>query len=50
MAQSTPVFLPGEYHGQKTLVGYSTQGPVSTFKEMDMTEATVHACMHYIYI
>ena len=24
--QPTPVFLPGEYHGQRSLVGYSTLG------------------------
>ena len=24
--QSTPVFLPGNFHGQKSLVGYSSQG------------------------
>ena len=24
--QPTPVFLPGEFHGQKSLVGYSPQG------------------------
>ena len=24
--QPTPVFLPGESHGQKSLVGYSPQG------------------------
>jgi len=34
--QSTPVFLPGESHGQKSLVGY---GPKSC-KESDITEAT----------
>ena len=32
--QPTPVFLPGESHGQKSLVGYSPQGR----KELDMTE------------
>ena len=32
--QPTPVFLPGEFHGQKSLVGYSPQG----HKESDMTE------------
>ena len=32
--QSTPVFLPGESHGQKGLVGYSPWG----CKESDMTE------------
>ena len=31
---STPVFLPGEFHGQKSLVGYITWG----CKESDMTE------------
>ena len=34
--QSTPLFLPGESHGQKNLVGYSPQGCI----ESDMTEAT----------
>ena len=37
--QSTPVFLPGEPHGQRRLVGYSLWG----CKESDMTEATAHA-------
>ena len=31
-----PVFLPGESHGQRSLVGYSPWG----CKESDMTEAT----------
>ena len=31
---STPVFLPGESHGQRSLVGYSPWG----HKEQDMTE------------
>ena len=30
----TPVFLPGEFHGQRRLVGYSPYGQ----KELDMTE------------
>ena len=30
----TPVFLPGKFHGQKSLVGYSPWGR----KESDMTE------------
>jgi len=33
---STPVFLPGEPHGQRSLVGYSPQDR----KESDTTEAT----------
>ena len=36
--QPTPVFLPGESHGQRSLVGYSPWG----CKESDMAEATVH--------
>ena len=32
--QPTPVFLPGEPHGQRSLVGYSPWGR----KELDMTE------------
>ena len=34
--QPTPVFLPGESHGQRSLVGYSPWG----CKELGMTEAT----------
>ena len=37
--QSTPVFLPGESHGQRNLAGYSQEG----HKESDMTEQTYHA-------
>ena len=32
--QPTSIFLPGESHGQRSLVGYSPQG----HKESDMTE------------
>ena len=34
--QPTPVFLPGESHGQRSLVGYSSSG----HKDLDMTEVT----------
>ena len=34
--QFTPVFLPGESRGQRSLVGYSPWG----HKELDMTEVT----------
>ena len=34
--QPTPVFLPGESHGQRSLAGYSPW----VCKELDMTEAT----------
>ena len=33
---ATPVFLPGESHGERSLVGYSPQSG----KEFDMTKAT----------
>ena len=33
--QPTPVFLPGESHGQRSLAGYSSWG----YKESDRTEA-----------
>ena len=35
---TTPVFLLGEFHGQRSLAGYSPWG----HKESDMTE---HTCM-----
>ena len=37
--QPTSVFLPGESHVQRSLVGYSPQG----HKELDMTAVTEHA-------
>ena len=40
--QPTPVFLPGESHGQRSLRGYSSQGG----KEWDMNEATQHTPSH----
>ena len=45
--QVTPVFLPGEFHGQRNLVGYGPWGN----KQLDMTECThthkhMHACTH----
>ena len=33
--QTIPVFLPGEFHGQRSLAGYSPQG----HEELDRTEA-----------
>ena len=32
--QPTPVFLPGEFHGWRSLAGYSPRG----YKELGMTE------------
>ena len=34
MEKATPVFLPGEFHGERSLVGYSPWG----HKELDVTE------------
>ena len=36
-------FLPGESHGQRSLVGYSPWG----HKESDMTEVTYHCTLHF---
>ena len=37
----TPVFLPGEFHGQRSMVSYSSKG----HKESDMTEQlSMNAC------
>ena len=38
--QPTPVFLPGESHGQTSLAGYNPWG----CKEFNMTEATEQKC------
>ena len=42
--QPSPVFLPGEFHGQRSLVGYSPWD----YKEPDMTEWLTHTyvCMY----
>ena len=38
--------LPGESHGQRSPVGYSPRD----HKESDMTEATQHLCIAFIYL
>ena len=38
----TPVFLPGEFQGQRSLVGYGPWG----HKELDMTEWLTHTRTH----
>ena len=40
--QPTPVFLPGESHGQRSLVGCRPFG----LKESDMTEQLTHTHTH----
>ena len=42
--QPTPVFLPGESRGQKSLADYSPQG----HKESDTTEVKQHAHTHVV--
>ena len=36
--KATPVFLPAEFHGQRSLVGYSQWG----YKKSDRTEQVTH--------
>ena len=44
--QPTPIFLPEESHGQRTLAGYSPKG----HKESDTTEQlSAHTCRSYFY-
>ena len=40
--QPTPVFLPGQFHGQRSLAGYSLCG----CKESDTTERLTHTHTH----
>ena len=42
--QPTPVFLPGESHGQRSLMGYSPWDP----RELDMTEQLTLNCRSFI--
>ena len=43
--QPTPVFLPGEHHGQRSLAGYSSQG----YRESDIAEVTGHTCRRFYH-
>ena len=43
--QPTPVFLPGEFQGQRSLAAYSPWG----HKESDMTERLTHIVQHEEY-
>ena len=44
--QPTPVFLPGEPRGQRSLVGYSPRG----CKELDRTERLTHTHSFHIFV
>ena len=41
--QPTPVFLPGKFHGQRSLAGYSPW----SHKESDMTKHMAHTILCY---
>ena len=43
--QPTPVFLPGESHGRRSLVGYSPRG----CKELDTAEQLHFTSLHFKY-
>ena len=43
--QPTPIFLPGEPHGQRSLAGHSPWG----HKELDMTEQLTHTNLESKY-
>ena len=43
--QPMPIFLPGEFHGERSLAGYSPWG----HKESDTPEAHEHACTPAIW-
>ena len=40
---TTPVFLPGEFHGLRSLVGYSLWG----HRELDTTERLTHTHSYF---
>ena len=40
--QPTPVFLPGKFHGQRSLVSYSLWG----HRELDTTQRLIHTHTH----
>ena len=42
--QSTPVFLPGKFHGQRSLVGCRPWG----LKESDTTEGVTFTFFHFL--
>ena len=47
---TTPVFLPGESHGQRSLVGYRPQG-LKESNTANMTYRSTHICVYtYIHV
>ena len=45
---ATPVFLPGEFHGERSLVGYSRWGPKESDKTEQLSTHTLHSKSQYI--
>ena len=46
--QATPVFLPGKFHGQRSLAGYSPWGPTAHRKSKSLPTEIVtqrHYCL-----
>ena len=43
--RSTPAFLPREFHGKRSLVGYSPQD----LKKLNMTEKLTHVCIYILF-
>ena len=48
--QSTPVFLPGEPHGQRSLVGYSPWGRKVSDPTKWLTHTHISACVVRLFI
>ena len=45
----TPVFCPGEFHGQRTLAGYSTHEVIKSW--IQLSDFHIYACIYvYAYI
>ena len=45
--QLTPVFLPGEFHGQRSLAGYSPRGRKDTDTKEQVTLTAQYVCQEY---
>ena len=48
--QPTPVFLSGKFHGQRSLVGYSSWGGKESDKTEQLSTAAQHTVLHSGYI
>ena len=47
--QTTPVFLSGEFHGQRSLVGYSPWGHKKSDKIYQLNNTTIHYSVNPLY-